>query len=81
MNVNVIFFFWPFYVKHLLKTLYYSSVPCNVEPSIVSNCKAAVQMFYYNAKTMSCAEFTYGGCLASPNMFGSKEDCEKTCLE
>lgn len=38
-------------------------------------------MWYYDTAEGRCMEFWYGGCDGNQNRFGSKEACEKVCVE
>ena len=35
----------------------------------------------YDAKSESCQQFIYGGCLGNNNKFESSEECEAVCVE
>jgi len=43
-------------------------------------CFAMFKNWYFDSETtMSCKEFTYGGCSGNENRFDSKKECEKMC--
>lgn len=51
----------------------------NPYAGVDSLCRASFPTYYYDKGRNVCIQFTYGGCLASRNIFGSLEDCEQTC--
>lgn len=54
------------------------------EPPIANGkqnmCRAYFPVFYYDKINKKCAEYIYGGCHATKNLFGTLEDCEKRCM-
>ncbi|KFM75510.1 Tissue factor pathway inhibitor, partial [Stegodyphus mimosarum] len=44
-------------------------------------CRANFVQWYYNAKTGTCSEFVYGGCLGNGNRFDSEEECLENCKD
>jgi len=42
-------------------------------------CRAAIQMYHYNAESGQCEEFYYGGCAGNANRYETIEQCQQTC--
>lgn len=53
---------------------------CNL-PAAVGDCDAAIQRYYFNAKTRQCETFTWGGCGGNDNNFTTLSDCQAACPE
>ena len=51
--------------------------PCDLEPD-PGPCFAAIQAYYFNQDSQSCAEFTYGGC-GGVVPFWTLEECQSSC--
>ncbi|XP_022094920.1 papilin-like [Acanthaster planci] len=49
-------------------------------PKFVGPCRGNFPKWFYNMETMSCEEFTYGGCGGNMNQFNSQEECQQACL-
>ncbi|KAG8545358.1 hypothetical protein GDO81_021044 [Engystomops pustulosus] len=49
-------------------------------PGVTGNCRAAFPRWYFDAESMSCQSFIYGGCGGSKNNHLSKEDCISKCV-
>merc|ERR1712224_362099 len=45
----------------------------------VGLCRAAFEMYYYNAASSRCERFMYGGCGGNDNQFKSMNECESRC--
>ena len=44
-------------------------------------CFAIIPKYIFNAETLCCEYFEYGGCGRDPNsLFETKEECERTCF-
>jgi len=52
---------------------------CFEEPFVMGRCRAALKKWSWNPDTLSCEEFTYGGCEANGNNFRSEKKCNKVC--
>ncbi|XP_034473706.1 male accessory gland serine protease inhibitor-like [Drosophila innubila] len=55
--------------------------PHSADGSNGAHCMAYFPGWSYNADAKECVSFVYGGCGGNNNRFGSKETCEKTCVE
>uniref|UniRef100_A0A3B4T226 Protein AMBP n=1 Tax=Seriola dumerili TaxID=41447 RepID=A0A3B4T226_SERDU len=55
-----------------------SVVACQSEPD-TGPCFGMHQRYYYNASSLSCAIFKYGGCLGNQNNFQSERECLQRC--
>jgi len=53
---------------------------CNL-PMAPGPCRLHAPMFFYDAASGECKSFVYGGCQGNKNRFGTKEECEKKCIE
>lgn len=53
---------------------------CNDVP-VTGLCRASIPRYYYDVKSKTCEQFTYGGCGGNGNNYLTKEDCEKMCNE
>ncbi|KAK2706695.1 hypothetical protein QYM36_014662 [Artemia franciscana] len=49
------------------------------QPAERGPCNGNYTRFYYDAATASCREFSYGGCKANLNNFGSNAECLQRC--
>lgn len=65
-------------MKNTLKKKFKFSVRICGLPEDAGVCLAAVPKFRY--ANGECSEFIYGGCGGNENLFDTKEDCEKFCL-
>merc|ERR1712086_121039 len=45
----------------------------------VGLCRAAFEMYFYNAASSRCERFMYGGCGGNENQFKSMNECESRC--
>ncbi|XP_050036884.2 kunitz-type serine protease inhibitor A-like [Dermacentor andersoni] len=50
------------------------------QPPVTGPCRARIPAWFYNPRTYSCEEFTYGGCGGNENRFDTQRMCEATCL-
>lgn len=46
----------------------------------IGPCRGRFRKWYYERRTRSCKEFTFGGCEGNGNRFSSKEECETVCV-
>uniref|UniRef100_A0A668AT96 BPTI/Kunitz inhibitor domain-containing protein n=1 Tax=Myripristis murdjan TaxID=586833 RepID=A0A668AT96_9TELE len=44
------------------------------------SCFGMLLMYYYNAEEGNCRTFHYTGCQGNGNRFGTREECQKTCM-
>ncbi|XP_060802261.1 tissue factor pathway inhibitor-like [Amyelois transitella] len=42
-------------------------------------CRAYLDMYYFDPKTLNCSTFTWGGCQGNGNRFDTKDECEDYC--
>ncbi|XP_075692172.1 kunitz-type protease inhibitor 2 [Rhinoderma darwinii] len=49
-------------------------------PAVTGNCRAAFRRWYFDAESMSCQLFTYGGCGGSKNNHLSEQVCVDNCV-
>lgn len=68
--------------KHNDNFFLVSNSPCDENPfaGVQSLCRASFPTYYYDKQANKCVSFTYGGCWATKNIFGSVEDCETQCV-
>nr|XP_046171511.1 kunitz-type protease inhibitor 2 [Oncorhynchus gorbuscha] len=48
-------------------------------PSDSGPCRAAFNLFYFDASTSSCQSFIYGGCQGNGNRYGTLDECMARC--
>lgn len=48
-------------------------------PMAVGPCLALIPRWWYNKKTQTCSQFTYGGCQGNNNSFQSESICQAIC--
>ncbi|XP_023258553.1 protein AMBP-like [Seriola lalandi dorsalis] len=58
--------------------LFNGTEACQAEPD-TGPCFGLHQRYYYNASSLSCAIFKYGGCLGNQNNFQSERECLQRC--
>lgn len=51
---------------------------CHMPPA-AGPCLGSNDRFFYNASSMACEKFKYGGCLGNPNNFFTERECLQTC--
>ncbi|XP_078484376.1 uncharacterized protein LOC100180559 isoform X2 [Ciona intestinalis] len=44
-------------------------------------CRGRFTKFYFDKRTRSCRQFTYGGCEGNANNFDSPDDCRRLCVD
>uniref|UniRef100_A0A3Q2NVX5 BPTI/Kunitz inhibitor domain-containing protein n=1 Tax=Fundulus heteroclitus TaxID=8078 RepID=A0A3Q2NVX5_FUNHE len=44
------------------------------------SCRNYTFFWFYDSKKARCARFLYSGCGGNENRFGTREECEDTCL-
>ncbi|XP_032682374.1 papilin-like [Odontomachus brunneus] len=59
---------------------FYGQDMCNLSMDS-GPCKDASSKYYYESRTRSCREFTYGGCDGNANRFSSISECESICIQ
>ncbi|XP_044162128.1 kunitz-type protease inhibitor 2 [Bufo gargarizans] len=47
---------------------------------VTGNCRASFPRWYFDAESMSCQQFTYGGCGGSKNNHLSEQECMAKCV-
>lgn len=52
---------------------------CNEDVS-TGPCREWQTRFYFNKRSGTCEQFTYGGCQGSGNRFESRAECESLCI-
>jgi hypothetical protein len=50
-------------------------------PRVPGPCEGYYPRWGYDAKSKTCQQFIYGGCLGNNNKFESREECEAICVE
>ena len=51
-----------------------------MQPQKTGRCRANMPRFAFNVEKQMCVPFTYGGCGANDNNFGTEMECQKVCL-
>jgi len=54
--------------------------PCDQQKGVGGPCEAEIPAWTFDKVTKICEIFSYGGCGGNENKFGSKSECEKTCV-
>ncbi|KAM4614962.1 inter-alpha-trypsin inhibitor [Polymixia lowei] len=49
-------------------------------PADSGSCFGLLLMYYYNEQEKTCRIFHYSGCRGNGNRFGTREECQKTCM-
>ncbi|XP_029301030.1 protein AMBP-like [Cottoperca gobio] len=62
----------------LNRTLFNATEDCIKAPE-TGPCEASVQHYFYNATSMSCEVFIYGGCSGNLNNFEEQKECMQSC--
>ncbi|XP_063793716.1 kunitz-type protease inhibitor 2 [Pseudophryne corroboree] len=50
------------------------------DPKEVGRCRAAFPRWYFDAESMCCHSFTYGGCGGNKNNYMTEQDCLNKCV-
>ncbi|KAI8121801.1 Tissue factor pathway inhibitor [Lucilia cuprina] len=80
-NMNIIIFLLPFMFVLTLAQEDFRSDSCFEEPFVTSSeCSGSFKAWSYIAKTNSCKEFTYTGCLGNDNRYTSEQECKGMCV-
>lgn len=75
------FFFFKGIQLNLSNYLYHAviSKTCTLKPQ-KGPCRGGIEMYYFDASTLNCSTFSWGGCQGNGNRFNTFDECLDKCL-